>query len=190
MKESRRNKKSEIIGIVLKILGGGVLLPAIFLFPGSAILINKFLKDKGINKDYLAFRRILNRLKNKRLLKIIDKNGDAFLQITEDGKKELLRYDIDNLAVKIPKNWDDIWRIVIFDIPEKQRLARSALSRKLKELNFYPLQKSVFVFPYKCGNEIDFIKEYFDVGKFIIQLETSTLGEYQDLILKRYFNLL
>ncbi len=183
-------KKSEGLKSALKIIGAGFLIPAIFLFPGSAILIKEFLKDKDINQKHHNFRRLLTRAKNNKLLRVVQKNGEDFLQITKLGKKELLRYNIDELEIKKSKVWDDKWRMVIFDIPEKFKNGRDALSKKLKEMGFYRLQKSVFVYPYECENEIDFIREFFDVKKFVILLRISTMGEYYDLILKKYFNLL
>ncbi|MCH7763134.1 MAG: hypothetical protein IIB95_05255, partial [Candidatus Marinimicrobia bacterium] len=59
------------------------------------------------------------------------------------------------------------WRIVIFDIPEKRKKARDAINLKLKELGFHPIQKSTFIFPYECRNEIDFVAEHFFVRKYI-----------------------
>src|SRR3989344_4593151 len=59
--------------------------------------------------------------------------------------------------IKKPARWDKLWRLVIFDIPEEERTGRMALAAKLKELGFYPLQKSVFIHPYECKDEIDFI---------------------------------
>src|SRR3990167_2211250 len=65
------------------------------------------------------------------------------------------------------EKWDKKWRVVIFDIPEKSRMARDALRRKLKELEFRELQKSVFVHPYECKKEIDFIIEFFNLRHYV-----------------------
>jgi len=65
------------------------------------------------------------------------------------------------------EKWDGQWRMVIFDIPEDLRKARDALRSKLKELGFCELQKSVFVFPYECKDEIDFIVEFFGVREYV-----------------------
>jgi len=175
---------------VLKLLCGGVVMPMIFLLPGSALIIKDFLKNQNINKKHEKFRYFLKQAKEKKLIRVVTKNGNDFLEITDLGRKELLRYDIDELQIRKSKLWDGKWRIVIFDIPERFRNGRIALSRKLKELGFYSLQKSVFVFPYECENEIDFIREFFDVKKFVILLYSLTLGDYHDLILKKHFDLL
>lgn len=63
--------------------------------------------------------------------------------------------------------WDGKWRLVVFDIPERIKKARDALRGKLRELGFYELQKSVWVFPYGCKNEIDFIIEFFNLKKYV-----------------------
>lgn len=189
MKLKARNRKSEISKVILKILGAGMIVSVVFLFPGSGILLKEFLKSKDIKYTSKNFRNSLRKIYNKKLVKVVQKNGQDFLEITALGKKELLRYDIDGLKIKKPKIWDGKWRMVIFDIPEKFGEGRRALSRKLKEIGFYPLQKSVFVYPYECENEIDFIKEFFDVKKFVILLYVPTMGEYYNLILKRYFEL-
>jgi len=85
------------------------------------------------------------------------------------------------------KKWDGKWRIVVFDIPEKKKGVRNALRRKLKELGFYELQKSVFVFPYECGNEIEFIVEFFELRPYV---RTGVLEKIDNTThLKRIFKL-
>ena len=42
-------------------------------------------------------------------------------------------------------HWDGKWRIVMFDIPEKRREHRERLRRALSELEYEPIQKSVFI---------------------------------------------
>ncbi|MBU4299094.1 hypothetical protein KJ636_03570, partial [Patescibacteria group bacterium] len=73
-------------------------------------------------------------------------DGSCTLILTEKGKMKALTYHFQEMKIK-KENWDGKWRIVVFDIPEKLRWGRDALRDKLKELNFYEFQKSVFVFP-------------------------------------------
>jgi DNA-binding transcriptional regulator PaaX len=116
-----------------------------------------------------------------------NKDGTSTLTLTNSGKLKALQYDIDKIEIKRPTQWDRLWRIVIFDIPENKKQARDAISYKLKQLNFYPLQKSVFIYPHNCKNEIDFIIEIFQIRpyvRFIIAKETDI-----DLQLKKFFNI-
>ncbi|MBL7045102.1 MAG: hypothetical protein ISR98_00675 [Parcubacteria group bacterium] len=106
-------------------------------------------------------------MKKQRLVKIYYKNGEEVIEITEKGKKWLLKYKLDDMEIKKPKKWDGLWRIVIFDIPEKRKKARNAINLKLKNLGFYPIQKSTFIYPYECRNEIDFVAEHSFARKYI-----------------------
>ena len=71
------------------------------------------------------------------------------------------------MNIKRPEVWDKKWRIVIFDIPEKHKRAREAMRGHLKRLGFYKLQKSVFLLPFQCKNEMDFIIEYYNIRPYV-----------------------
>ena len=90
-------------------------------------------------------------------------DDETQIVLTEKGKLHAIRFKIDDMQIAKPKKWDRKWRIVVFDIPEKRRNARDALRRKLRELDFYELQKSVFIHPFECRDEIDFIAEVFQI---------------------------
>ena len=60
--------------------------------------------------------------------------------------------------------WDGKWRFILFDIPEQRRKARNALARVLKRMGFYQFQKSVFMHPFECRVEIDFVSNFFGVS--------------------------
>ncbi len=47
----------------------------------------------------------------------------------------------------IKKPWDGKWRFVIFDIPQKEVNFRNIIRRRLKELDFRQLQRSVWFSP-------------------------------------------
>lgn len=95
---------------------------------------------------------------------------------------------IDNLKFKKQEKWDGLWRIIIFDIPEKFKKARNALAQKLKSAGAYPLQKSVFVYPYDCKDDIDFIVEFFNLRKYVRFILAKEIDN--ELHLKKIFNLI
>jgi len=95
-----------------------------------------------------------------------NKDGTLRLELTERGKRKALTYDFEKMKI-VRQRWDKCWRIVIFDVPEKQKSARDALRAKLKRLGFHELQKSVFVHPFDCKSEIDFIAEFFQLAPFV-----------------------
>lgn len=117
-----------------------------------------------------------------------EKDGKITLIISEAGKKKVLSYQLEEMTIKKPKAWDKKWRLVIFDIPETKKKIRDALRLKLKELGFYELQKSVFVHPFECRDEIDFVVEFFGLRPFV----RFAVVEYIDneLHLKKIFKLI
>jgi DNA-binding transcriptional regulator PaaX len=114
-------------------------------------------------------------------------DGSFTFILTEKGKLKALTYHFQKIKIK-RENWDGKWRIVIFDIPERIKRARDALRDKLKELGFYELQKSVFIFPFKCEDEIEFVIEFFNLRKYVrIGILESIDNE---LHLKKFFGLI
>ena len=93
-------------------------------------------------------------LKRKNLVMIEKRNKQIYIYLTKEGEKKAGRYQINKLKIKVPRRWDKMWRLIVFDIPEKWKTKREALRGKLKELGLQLLQKSVWICPYPCEKEI------------------------------------
>jgi hypothetical protein len=149
----------------------GAAAPAIF----SAT--KKLRRSKHYSKK--QFRNSFYKLKNRKLIEIIQEGDEAFrVQLTNKGQKRVREFCFEALEIKEPKNWDKKWRVLIFDIPTKPKIynqAREALRNKIKDLGFYQMQKSTWVFPYECEDEILFIAELFQVQKHIEILTVEKL---------------
>lgn len=114
-------------------------------------------------------------------------DGTVTAVLTKNGAQYTSRYNLETLKIKLPERWDEQWRIVIFDIPEHKRKARNALAATLKRLGLIPLQKSVFVFPYDCENEIDFVAETFELRPYIRFITANAIDN--DIELRHKFKL-
>lgn len=127
---------------------------------------------KNIEKEWQKINRkeLPSEIKNLYKSKLVEKrqnpNGSLTLVLTNKGKLEALTYYFNEMKIE-KTNWDGKWRFVVFDVPEKFRRGRDSLREKIKRLGFYELQKSVFVFPYECRNEIEFIVEFFGIRKYV-----------------------
>ena len=144
------------------------------------------------NWDKIDKRRIsdaIKRLNNKRFIELIEKGGNIHIKITANGKNLLKRFDYDDLELLKVKKWDKKWRLVIFDIPEKKKKERNALSEKLKDLGLYHLQESVFVYPYDCQNEIDFICEFLFVSRYVNYCVVESIDKTEG-DLRQFFKIL
>jgi len=103
-------------------------------------------------------------LRKKGYINIGKRNRQIYISLTKEGKKKAGVFQIDALTIKKPKKWDKKWRIVIFDIAQLKKTYREAFRGKLKELGFYPLQKSVWVYPFDCQAETELLKDFFGLS--------------------------
>lgn len=184
----KKMKKETIAKIILATVAFAGIMTVAAVAPNSLQMLGLFGLGKKKYKPN-SFYRTFKRMQRKRLIEIKkEKDDKIIISITERGKKRLLEYNIDDMRIKRPEKWDKKWRIISFDIPEKNKKAREALREKLKDLDFYPLQKSLFVFPFPCRDEIDFVAEVFQIQKHITYFETP--GINNDYKIKKYFSLL
>lgn len=148
---------------------------------------------KGIRKNWeainrRALRKSIIRLYQARLVEAKDNpDGSSTILLTEKGETRALTYQIDEMKIPAMQKWDKKWRIVLFDIPERQKKARDALSKSLKRLGFYQFQKSVFVHPFECWNEIDYIIEFFSLRPYVRMIVGEHIDNGEEL--KRHFRL-
>jgi len=182
-------KKSLTRDILLIAAAGPIILASLFLPNAPQMLkpLIKWHKNWGKIKRQRV-KEAINRLNRKRLIELTQKGDNLYIEITENGRKLIKNFDYDNLVLPRLKKWDKKWRLVIFDIPEKKNKERRALSVKLKDLGFYPLQESVFIYPYDCRNEIDFICGFLDIDRYVNYCVVDTLDKKEG-DLRKFFNL-
>src|SRR3989344_4774734 len=110
---------------------------------------------KNINE--CSFKRSVELLHKRKLLEEIHhKDGTISLKLTTEGheRADFLKIRDSLITITKQKVWDGLWRIVMFDIPEKKRAFRDILRSHLKTIGFIELQRSVFIFPYPCEDEM------------------------------------
>ena len=76
----------------------------------------------------------------------------------------------------------------MFDVPEKFKRTRDALRTHLKNMGFYEFQKSVFVHPYPCAKEIEYIMEFYQSQRFVRFIVATEIDNALEL--KRHFKLI
>lgn len=161
--------KSEIVKDVLTwlMIGGLITVAAT-----SPYFVPNLLKSHKRWKKYPT-KKVYNTfyfLKKQGCINFERKNHQIYISLTDKGKKKAGIFQIDNLKINRPKNWDRKWRLIIFDIAELKKIFREAFRGKLKQLGFYPLQKSVWVFPFDCQAEIELLKDFFGLSNEEIKL--------------------
>jgi CRISPR-associated endonuclease Cas2 len=185
MRKATREKLSQIGKLILTFLVLGGVATLAVMAPNIFSAWGKLSHRRSFSQKRL--RKTLENLERRGLVKIREEDGETIVEITEKGKKRVLKYKIEEMKIKIPDHWDQKWRLVIFDVPEKMKLARNVLRDKLKELGFLKIQKSVWLFPYECKDEIDFIKEVYQISPCVLYLVVESIDNEEKF--KKQFGL-
>lgn len=121
----------------------------------------------GLSKKPKNINKALFHLRKRKLIQIEKCGKEHKLMLTENGKKVFLRFNYEKIKFNKNKVWDRQFRIILFDIPETKKNARDAFRFKMRELGCVKFNDSVWVYPYQCQKEIDFIASYWGVEKYI-----------------------
>ena len=164
-----RKPKSEIAKDILGslIIGGMIAVAATSPF----FIVNLIKGLKGLKK--YPNKKVYDnfyKLRKQGLVDFYKKNNQIYISLTEKGKKKAGWMQIDALKIKKPKKWDGKWRILLFDIMETKKFHREALRGKLIELGFRLLQKSAWIIPYECKDEIGLLKSFFGLSDKEVKL--------------------
>ena len=98
------------------------------------------------------------------------------IEVTEQGHKLLGREAIAALHPLVPERWGNLWYIVIFDIPEPLKAKRDGFAKSLKDIGFIQIQKSVFVFPHPCTEELEVLIGFYDVAPFVSTIVAKSIS--------------
>lgn len=175
MKKYEYGEISEIILSTLLVVG----VVAVAVTMPNAVQLFKYFKPKN-TFERTRIKRSVARLE---VGGFIEHKGDkkGLFILTPKGKEKAMRYAIKQMKIASQKTWDKKWRLIMFDVPEEKKQARRAINLALKKLGCVQYQKSVFVTPFPCSKEIDFVGECFDVRKHIRIVIASEVEESRAL---------
>jgi len=181
-----KNNLSKIAFITLVVASVPIIVVGGFAL-GNAVQVFKMFNKNKKYKDIQIRNAIRGLKRNKYIEYVSDSNGVTTIRITRKGENKLKSFEIDALEIKRPKTWDGKWRVVMFDLPIQYKKVRNSLRFRIKQIGFKQFQKSVWVYPYPCIDEILFITNYYKVGRYV---EILTVEEIEnDRKLKVLFNL-
>lgn len=148
---------------VIKALAFAGATTTALVVPNSTILIERIM-DRLDKKDA---QRTLTYLKYRKLIEVKVKDGQFFYKLTAKGADRFEKIMIEELAISTPRKWDKKWRLVLFDIPVYHRRSRDQLIEKLRNLNFYMLQRSAWIHPFSCEKQIGVLLKTLNLEKHV-----------------------
>jgi DNA-binding transcriptional regulator PaaX len=128
-------------------------------------------------------KRTLKRLKKQQL---VEQQGHIYL-LTTRGKRWILKYTLEDLQIAQPKAWDGKWRMVIYDVARHKAALRNIFRMTIRRLGFYNVQESVWIHPYPCEKEINFLRDYCGMGSDVIYVIAHKIEN--DGVYKTHFGL-
>ena len=180
---------------VLILLGTGAFLAASIIFPGLPMAAKPFInaaKEADRNKrqkewekfNLWRLRQVIKRMQNSKLVEVKEEKGVPIIKITHKGKQKLLRYKVDEMVLD-ESSWDGKWRLIIYDVASTKRANSEMFRTILNKLRFLKLQRSVYLTPFKCEDEIEYLRLLFDIGNEVQILKVGSLEN--EAAYRRYF---
>jgi|SRR3989344_1735181 len=151
-------------------------------------LVKEYFKEDGVFARKRAKK--LREAQKRKLLEFKELgNGSVRITLSHLGKKLVRQYKLEDMKLVRPKRWDGFWRVLIYDIPTYQKKASHAFSKKLRDMGLFQLQKSIWVFPYDCIAEIEFLCSVFeiDMNECVFCFKTPEIPQVSQI--RKYFNL-
>lgn len=173
--------------IILLLLGGLVL--GLSRSPKQYFRIVKKISREWEEINRQSLERSVRSLYKSKLVEMKNNpDGTTTMVLSKEGKKIALVYDIFNMKIKEPRRWDNRWRILMFDVPEKMKRVRESFRMHFKQMGFYEFQKSVFVHPYPCEDEFEYIVEFYNARRYLRFIVAGKIDN--ELELKKHFGLI
>ncbi len=173
---------------MLMFLAGVGVVGLILAFPPIITGVAAFVRLGERNYSGWGMRRMLKRLNKQKYISVSNEgDGNVTVRITKQGMTRALSYKLESMVLQKPKKWDGKWRVVIFDIPEKHKGLRDVFRMRIGQLGLYQLQESVYVSPYSCFDEVEFLRELYGVSFTVRYIVASRIED--DEYLKQRFEL-
>lgn len=156
------------------------------LFVGYAIfdpkVRNKHFYDivGGHKRSREIIQKTLNKMEEKNLVYL----GGEKIVLTERGNKVLKELDFEE-AILPQENWNGVWNLLSYDIPTKKKKTCDYFRRKLKEVGFTQVHKSLWLYPYDYKEEVAAFAHSLGIAPHVIYMQTTHIPE-EEKYLKYY----
>lgn len=119
-------------------------------------------------------------MRRRKYIEVEEHDSGITVRITKQGlfstKNKILR--LLPSTIPRPKRWDKQWRLIMFDIPTEHRATRNAFRTLIRRIGAVQLQKSVWIYPFDCSEQIELFKRFFELsGEELRVAIASYVGE-------------
>ncbi|OGE78827.1 MAG: hypothetical protein A2751_01375 [Candidatus Doudnabacteria bacterium RIFCSPHIGHO2_01_FULL_46_14] len=189
--EERIEKLKNTAEVIMGVLSIATILTMTVVAPNAIQALKLFQKRKGkkfsTKQNKQKILKSFYYLRSKGYIEFKARGKDYELLLTDKGKKQIKNLNFDTLSIAAPATWDGkFWQIAI-DIPVKYKTAADYLRTKLKELNCYPLQRSLWFYPHDPRGEIEFVARTYGVANYLTFMKIERMEQDDESMLREYF---
>ena len=156
-------KVTDTILFALEKAADGYLALDYFAHSGTSVFY-------GYEQPKPNLRMAVHRLGKHGYIKKYKNEDQLVLELTDAGRDWVMKHGWDE------SNWDGIWRIVVFDVPESHRKARDALRGKLKGWGFDIWQRSVWATKKPLTDQIRSLVKDLKIDSWVMVIESTNIG--------------
>ncbi|MBI2120408.1 MAG: hypothetical protein HYT94_02160 [Parcubacteria group bacterium] len=171
--------------VALALVVAAGILTTLTVAPGLTVLARHYKRSKYYSEKQM--RSAVQNLRRRGYIETSHDKNEPRIRLTKKGEEYFQKMLFEESRLTSQAEWDGKWRFVLFDIPVEYTKAREALRFRLKALGFFQYQKSVWAYPYPCKDEILFVSDHFNIGRFVEILDATGLSD--DAVLKKHFKL-
>lgn len=178
-----RKSDKEIIKLTTKHLLFGlfdIVAPAYLTTRTFRRPIKKYLEQRAV--DYSTFLERIKYLKRQGYIETFVEGKEKYAELTPKGKTRINELLLDDLEISRSQKWDHKWRVVIFDIPDDKKYNRDVFRERLLNLGFVSIQESVYVYPFKCANEISLLSGFLFVKDYVVIMVSEIIQGEEEII--------
>jgi DNA-binding transcriptional regulator PaaX len=127
-------------------------------------------------------------LKKTGTINISQDNKGIWLSLTRKGIAKQHKFSITTVVIPRPTKWDKSYWLVAADIPTKTHgHMADAFRRKLAQLHFYPLQRTLWLYPYNPKGQLQSLVHYFTIAPFVTLMHISELDRSDKDLAERFW---
>ncbi|MBM3256076.1 MAG: hypothetical protein FJZ04_01225 [Candidatus Moranbacteria bacterium] len=178
--------------ILLVVLALSSVLTIAAVMPGALAAIKIFQKLKlGEKSNYqqktLKITKTFYYLRQKGYIKTFFERGEHRIVLTEKGLRRISELKYEALFIPKPKKWDRKFWQVAADIPTKYRSGADSFRLKVKKLGLFPLQRTLWFYPFDLRNEIDFASRFYRIESYVTVMRVDKLDPADKKTIREYF---
>jgi DNA-binding transcriptional regulator PaaX len=166
--------------ILIALFAGAVVIAPWGVASAIQVVSELFEGKEMEDFDQEQMKRALKYLRRKKLIEIQEQYQKEVFGLTKLGwlkTRKLLK----SFGISRPKKWDRKWRIVIFDIPNTKKNTADVFRRQLRNLGLANLQKSIWVHPYECREQIYYLAGNLFIKPYVRYIVAEEVTGERDL---------